>query len=205
MLKASHERAPEGRSVKRKRIVCAALCVVSCLATQGCLFQHKKPRIFVVQYPLAKVPPDPKFPVAELRPPPDLNPEPETPQALIVNLEAAMPPAPVKPAPPSRPAAAKAASVDTPTPTTAPRPAAMISEAERQRLDRDYELIVERVKKVLDNAAGKSLSADLKALENNARTFLNQAEQERQKDLPTAVSLATRADRFATDLSARLP
>jgi hypothetical protein len=80
-----------------------------------------------------------------------------------------------------------------------------VSADERRQMELEVDAKIERVKKVIARAEARSLKADEQELLKNARTYLNEAEQERQRDLPTAVSLATRADRFATDLSARLP
>ena len=62
-----------------------------------------------------------------------------------------------------------------------------------------------RVKKALNNLAGKKLNPEQTEVVNRIRTFQVQAEQAREQDLVTAVSLARRADLLAKDLLGRLP
>jgi hypothetical protein len=52
---------------------------------------------------------------------------------------------------------------------------------------------------------GKRLSPEQMETANRIRTFRKQAEQAREQDLVTAVSLAKRADLLAKDLLERLP
>jgi hypothetical protein len=52
---------------------------------------------------------------------------------------------------------------------------------------------------------GKNLTADQKNTAERVQTYLSQAEQAREQDLVTAVSLAKRADLLAKDLLERLP
>jgi hypothetical protein len=58
---------------------------------------------------------------------------------------------------------------------------------------------------VLAAAASRKLTADQDSLVVRIRTFVMQAEQAREQDLVTAVSLARRADLLAQDLAGRLP
>jgi hypothetical protein len=53
--------------------------------------------------------------------------------------------------------------------------------------------------------AGKNLNAEQGEIAKRIQTFQKQAEQAREQDLVTAVSLARRADLLATDLLKRLP
>jgi hypothetical protein len=61
------------------------------------------------------------------------------------------------------------------------------------------------VRKALAKLAGKNLTADQKNTAERVQTYLSQAEQAREQDLVTAVSLAKRADLLAKDLLERLP
>jgi hypothetical protein len=62
-----------------------------------------------------------------------------------------------------------------------------------------------KVRAALARAEGRNLSAELTALANQARAQMLNAEQTRAQDLVTAVSLAKRAESFATELVQRLP
>jgi hypothetical protein len=64
---------------------------------------------------------------------------------------------------------------------------------------------LERVRKALGVLAGRNLNAEQGEIAKRIQTFQKQAEQAREQDLVTAVSLARRADLLATDLLKRLP
>jgi hypothetical protein len=74
---------------------------------------------------------------------------------------------------------------------------------------RDYNRVIDesldRVKKALVVVGGKNLTASQNEIADRVRTFQKQAEQARENDLVTAVSLARRADLLAKDLLERLP
>jgi hypothetical protein len=120
-----------------------------------------------------------------------------------------LPPAPPRPVAPTKPPAAKTPPVvveTTPPPVVvSPKPAVVISAEDRRTLTRELDDRLDRVKRTLAMVEGKALSPELTALANQARSFLNQAEQARTQDLVTAVNLAKRADLFAMDLVERLP
>ncbi|MEQ1946064.1 MAG: hypothetical protein ABL995_02680 [Bryobacteraceae bacterium] len=71
--------------------------------------------------------------------------------------------------------------------------------------NRSLEESLERVRRALGSLAGKKLNPEQTEVVNRIRTFQNQAEQAREQDLVTAVSLARRADLLAQDLIGRLP
>jgi hypothetical protein len=195
------------------RTACALLLLGSSLVTSACLFgsPKKKPRPFI--------PP----PVYSTAPAPPVNPQPvtvtlpsEPPAEVDPGVEGIvagtnLPPAPPKALPPkttSPPAKPPATVVEvTPVPVVPPpaKPAPIFSAAERQRMNQDIDKSLGTVRAALAKAEGKSLSADLAALYNNARGLMVSAEQERVQDLVTAVNLAKRAESFATDLVQRLP
>jgi isocitrate lyase len=62
-----------------------------------------------------------------------------------------------------------------------------------------------RVDKALARLNGKRLTPEQAETADRIRTFRKQAEQAREQDLVTAVSLAKRADLLAKDLIERLP
>lgn len=207
MLKLSHDSAPQTRRKMRSRVVPAALCVIGSLATQGCLFQKKKVRVFQPPVMVVKVVPQVvSIPTADITPPLELALEVDPRTELSEPYFPAPPPARVATPAPTKPAPPKVSATPEVAPPAAPQtPRAIITAEERNRMDTEVRDRLEHVRTVLKRAEGRNLSAELVALVNNTRTLAEQAEQERQRDLPTAVSLATRADRFATDLSARLP
>jgi hypothetical protein len=93
----------------------------------------------------------------------------------------------------------------TPEPPVTPRLAQMYTPEERRENTRVLDECLDRVNRNLIIVEGKNLTADQKAEAERIRTFRKQAEQARDQDLPTAVSLAKRADLLAKDLLERLP
>jgi hypothetical protein len=200
---------PDIAKSRATRTACTALCIAAGLPLSGCFFDRKKPpRPFVPPPPIeARIPPMPQ----ELRlPEPGEDPVTEIEYLKIVTV-VGLPPAPAKPAP-SKPASATKAPpavaepVITPAPNVpGPKPTTIISAAERQQMTQELNAIQEKVKKILDRAGGRNLPTDLAKLATDARNFWEQAEQARDRDLPTAVSYAKRAEFFANDLNSRLP
>ncbi len=196
---------PEFAKSRATRAVCTALCVAGFLPLSGCLFQKKPPRVFVPPSIAAKIPPSPR--AINLPEIPEDSPEVE-PSEIAASLS--LPPAPAKPTP-AKPAGrppATAETIVTPpaTPvTTPPKPQTIYSAEERRQMTKELNDTLEKVRKILERAGGKNLPSDLAKLAADARNFSEQAEQARERDLPTAVSFARRADFLATDLSARLP
>jgi hypothetical protein len=64
---------------------------------------------------------------------------------------------------------------------------------------------LDHVRRVLGSVAGKPLTPELALTVERIQTFQKQAEQARDQDLVTAVTLARRADLLAQDLVKRLP
>jgi hypothetical protein len=109
-----------------------------------------------------------------------------------------------RPAPPV--AAPKPSVTGTPTETPAPpRLAQMFTPEELKENTRTLDECLERVNRALTVVEAKNLTADQKETVLRIRTLRKQAEQAREQDLLTAVSLAKRADLFAKDLLERLP
>ena len=87
----------------------------------------------------------------------------------------------------------------------APRLAQMFTAEELRENTRALDESLDRVNRALAIVEGKNLTADQKGIAERIRTFRKQAEQVREQDLLTAVSLARRADLLAKDLLEHLP
>lgn len=81
----------------------------------------------------------------------------------------------------------------------------MFSSEELREHTRTLDESLDRVNRALAVVEGKNLTPDQKEIAERIRTFRKQAEQAREQDLLTAVSLARRADLLAKDLLERLP
>jgi len=120
-------------------------------------------------------------------------------------------PPPARPAPrrgPGTPAPPKAAAVPPVTAPDQPAPpklAQIFSPEQARDYNRALDESLENVRKALSAVSGKTLNAEQSDMANRIRTFAKQAEQAREQDLVTAVSLAKRADLLAKDLLERLP
>jgi len=86
-----------------------------------------------------------------------------------------------------------------------PRLAQMFTPEELRENTRALEESLDRVNRALAIVEGKNLTTEQKEIAERIRTFRKQAEQAREQDLLTAVSLARRADLLAKDLLERLP
>jgi hypothetical protein len=125
---------------------------------------------------------------------PDTMPElPEAPKRVTRRIA---PPA-VAPKPPAANAPPEAA--------TPPKLAQMFTAEELRDNTRALDESLDRVNRALVIVEGKNLTAEQKEIAERIRTFRKQAEQAREQDLLTAVSLARRADLLAKDLLERLP
>lgn len=203
MLKPGIQRTP-----RFPRRAAAMLCLSSWLVTSGCFFGKKKTaRVFTPPPPVAaQLPPTPT-PIDIFADPPLVETEISTPSAPI-SAEITLPPAPVPvaPKPPAAKPQAPAVIVETPaTPPLPAKPVSILSASEQQQLVQQYDGHMDRARKALARADGRNLTRDLEELARLAKNNLMVAEQERTRDLRTAVSFAERAERFATDLQARLP
>lgn len=204
-----HQTSSEWRPLHNCRgSVPAVLCLAAILANSGCWFR-KSPRVFTPP------PAPPQTATAEEKPAPLLQPPGD--EEVEANLpgppelhDANMPqlPAPPKPTPARRPPVAvapkpaPAPAADTPAP---PKLGQIFTADERREYNRVLDESLERVKKALDTLAARSLTADQTDALERIRSFQKQAEQAREQDLVTAVSLARRADLLAKDLLERLP
>jgi hypothetical protein len=181
------------------------------LASTSCLRQKTQPRAFspppvkaqpkVQDTTIPNLPDAPRIAVdeASIVPPPlpenpDLTNEiPEAPKRIARRPAPVI--APPKPAP-QGPVA--------PEPV-APKLAQMFTPEELRENTRALDESLDRVNRTLVIIEGKTLTAEQKEIAERIRTFRKQAEQAREQDLLTAVSLARRADLLAKDLLERLP
>jgi len=114
-------------------------------------------------------------------------------------------PPPPKVTPPKRPAVAQTpppapAQPETPVTPAPPKIAPLYSAQQTQESTRQLEEILARVEQVLGNAGKKSLNPDQQQTVDKIKTYRQQAQEMRERDLMTAVELAKRAEVFANDL-----
>jgi hypothetical protein len=187
-------------------IMALSLASTSCLRqqrTQARVFTPPpvRPRIVVQDEP-SSLPTAPQIPadLASLAPPqlPEITPDkvevPEAPKRV------ARRPAPV--VTPVRPPSTGPVAPETPV---APRLGQMLTPEELRENNKVFDESLDRVNRALAVVEGKNLSAPQKEIADRIRTFRKQAEQVREQDLLTAVSLARRADLLAKDLLEHLP
>ncbi|MEQ1885925.1 MAG: hypothetical protein ABL967_12755 [Bryobacteraceae bacterium] len=188
-----------------------ALVVALSAGSSSCWFKKPRPRVF------SPPPPRPRPPlptqVQEVTGVPEVVADNAAPEAnVLAELGMSAPRFPRLPAPPEPKRPVVATPKPAPLPTSTPEPPpqqpriGQIFTAEQIReYNRNLEDSLERVRRALGNLAGKKLNPDQTEVVNRIRTFQNQAEQAREQDLATAVSLARRADLLAQDLIGRLP
>jgi hypothetical protein len=182
------------------------------LASTSCLRQKTQARVFtpppVRAYPQPVEDASPTLPEA-----PEITPD----QASIIppplpenpDLTGVIPEAPKRearrPATPVAPAPKPATTGPAAPAAVAPRLAQMLTPEEQRENVKTLDESLDRVNRNLLILEGKNLTADQKETAERIRTFRKQAEQAREQDLLTAVSLARRADLLAKDLLERLP
>lgn len=98
--------------------------------------------------------------------------------------------------------------IETPTqepsaPPASPKLGQIFSAEQRNEYNKTLDDSLERVRKVLSVAAGRTLSEAQSEIVNRIRAFEKQALQTRDQDLLAAISLANRADVLARDLQAQ--
>jgi hypothetical protein len=192
----------------------AAICLAAAtLGSTSCWF-HKPPRAFQPPPVTAKAPPDTTPPV--LTSAPDITPVttsiegPALPEAQQ-RIEGPQPP------PPPRPPVANTPKPATPAPAPAEVPAAADTPVAPPQLGQIYtpdqikantqalDQSLANTKHAMELLATKNLSKGDQETLNFVATYVNQAEQAREKDLQTAVSVAKRAEVLANYLLGRLP
>lgn len=182
------------------------------LASTSCLRQKTQARVFTPPPVLARPPapvfegPLPDAPQIAADPADDAPPQlpplttetlPEMPEAPKRVVRRPPVPTPVRPP-------ATGTSVE-PVAPVAPRLAQMFTPEEFRQHTRDLDESLERVNRILTTVEGKNLTLEQKETAERIKTFRKQAEQVREQDLLTAVSLARRADLLAKDLLEHLP
>jgi len=188
----------------------ALLTLAMGLACSGCFGGAKKTvRRFVPPPPVARansVPSATPFSADMMQIPPEFEPElTEDTTSLAVELPPAM-----VPKPPPRPAARNIPQPATPTPVvptpapSGPQLGELLSPAERRQVETDFLATVRRATELLNRTMRRSLTAGQRDTVERVQVFLQQADQEKNRDLPTALQLARRADLLVQDLSRSL-
>ncbi|MCC6363443.1 MAG: hypothetical protein IT165_07940 [Bryobacterales bacterium] len=141
------------------------------------------------------------------------TPPPEQPP-VNVKVEAPPPPVPQKKrrtrgskkaeAKVSEPPAVENTVPATPAPIAVPRLGQILTPEETKDYTRRLETALDHVKSALVIIEGKALNRQDKETADRIRSFVAQAEQARDQDLVSAVSLAERADLLSRDLLDRL-
>jgi hypothetical protein len=176
----------------------------------GCLF-HKPPRAYVP--PPIYAAPLKTVPLLDLQPTVVLA-SVEVPRVLLGDLS--LPPwkpAPpqVKPVPPR--GGGRAAAVvtppapavpDTPATPAPPKITPLYTPQQTQESTRQLDESLGHVDQILGAAAKKNLNAELLQQVETIKTFRQQAQDMRDKDVMTAVELAKRAETYAVDLNKKL-
>jgi hypothetical protein len=190
------------------RAILAALLLPWIVSTTGCLFSSAKPA------PRAFHPPPveakavvviPEVPILEEGGPPVVGPEPVPNPAELATIR--IPELSTKPPEPAPPKPHVVAPVKGPAPVPAPAPpkiTQVFDQSQKDELNRSYNEFLGQVKKHLEDLGHRRLSTDQSAQVSRIRTFKDQAEQEHDRDLVTAVELARRAASLAEDLVSRL-
>ncbi|MGA2270219.1 MAG: hypothetical protein ABSH44_17240 [Bryobacteraceae bacterium] len=127
----------------------------------------------------------------------------------------AIPPPPPPPPPPSRSTAKKKTSPP-PAPPQPPQPAAqpqpqpslppppqlgeILSAGRRRQYEAEYAQSLSRARSALQQASGKSLSQTQRETVERIKTFIQQAEESKGRDMATALQLVRRADLLGQDL-----
>jgi hypothetical protein len=92
----------------------------------------------------------------------------------------------------------------TPVPA-APQLTEILTDERRHAIETDFLESVSRAQAVVNRAAGRKLTPRQTQTMQRIRTFLQQAQESRGKDLVTALQLAHRADLLGRDLQRSLP
>jgi hypothetical protein len=182
-----------------------AIVLLALLSLVSASCRHQQVRAFVPPPSRPRpfvLPPAPQLPEA-----PELDARSDA--EIPPELESAIPVLPPPPAPPRRPPVIATPRPVPPAvpaePPASPRLGQIFTAEQLREYNRTLDESLTRVRTILAVAAGRRLSAEQAGIVVRIRTFMMQAEQARQQDLVTAVSLARRADLLAQDLSGSLP
>jgi len=190
------------------RLWCVALLL---LPATGCFWRKPKPKP-----PVATPPPKPSLPTVEPAPaPPKIETAPPSntpPPSVSTNLpDAPKPPVQKKqvrrtrsrastPAKPADKPTADPGALGENTPAVPPRLGEIVTDSQRQDLNRQIDQAAARTNASLEKLAARRLSAGDAETVERIRGFLQQAESARIRDPHTALQLAQRADVLAQDL-----
>ena len=190
------------------RLATVLLTIGLSLALSGCWFGRKATAIPPSPAPQPKQAPPVQPPEQKplpMPPPPEIQ---EPPQITL--------PAHQK-TPPSRPAAKKKKTPATPSqppqpaeqPPVQPSPPPQLGEIltadQRRQFEAEYAQSLSRARSALQQASGKSLSRTQRETLERIKTFIQQAEESKGRDLATALQLARRADVLGQDLLKDFP
>jgi hypothetical protein len=193
------------------RLVAILLTVGLSLGLSGCWLRKKTTA--TPPPPVAQPAQTPSMKAPEQKPP-EQRPLPMPPQPEIKGPAQIPLPAPQK-TPPPRPPAKKKKTPSTPAPPQPAPPAEqpqaqpappppqlgeILSDAERRQYEAEYTQSLSRARSALQQASGKSLSPTQRQTVERIRTFVQQAEESKGKDLATALQLVRRADVLGQDL-----
>jgi len=196
-------------SMRKPRLILGILALS--LASTSCWRQKVQARAFTPPpvrtavavedaQPILPQPPGIETDLASIAPPGLFEMEPEiTSEVPDAPKRVARRPTPA----PARPSATPPATAE--PPVAPPRLAQMFTPEELRANTRALNDSLEKVNRALTILEGKNLTAEQKEIVERIRGFRKQAEQAREEDLVTAVTLARRADLLAKDLIERLP
>jgi type IV secretory pathway VirB10-like protein len=194
------------------RLATILLTIGLSLGLSGCWFGKKATAIPPPPAPQQK-PAPPVLPPEQK--PPEQKPLPMPPPSEIKEPAQITLPAPQK-TPPPRPAPRKKQTpsaapppppIEQPPVQPAPPPqlGEILSDAERRQYEADYAQSLARARSALQQASGKSLSPAQRETVERIKTFIQQAEDSKGRDLATALQLVRRADVLGQDLLKDLP
>jgi hypothetical protein len=193
-----------------RRLIALALALST--GSTSCFFRKPRARVFVPPPPAPRTPIPTSVP--EVSGPADVNATDasgaalEPPRGELGDIHVDFPRLPAPPEPRRPPVVATPKPPPPPVqepPPPQPRLGQVFTAEQIREYNRSLDESLERVKNVLGRLAGRRLNPEQSEVVNRIRTFQNQAEQARDQDLVTAVSLARRADLLAQDLIGRLP
>jgi hypothetical protein len=196
--------------IRRWNVAGCTLVITAAMTSSSCFFGlgHKQRARVFIPPPQPASTADAKVPPPDLPAPPpvatseDASPAPQAPAVVVLTPP---PPAPAK-RPPTPAPKAQAPPPPEPAPAAVtPRLGQIFTPQELQEYNRSLKDSFDRVDSALAKLEGKRLNPAQMETADRIRTFRKQAEQAREQDLVTAVSLAKRADLLAKDLLERLP
>jgi type IV secretory pathway VirB10-like protein len=189
------------------RLATVLLAIGLSLGLSGCWFRKKATAIPPPPAPQQKQappvqPPEQKPP--EQKPLP-MPPPPEIKEPAQITLPAPQKTPPPRPAPRKKqtpPAPPPPPPVEQPPVQAAPPPqlGAILSDAERRQYEADYAQSLARARSALQQSSGKSLSPTQRETVERIKTFIQQAEELKGRDLATALQLVRRAGVLGQDL-----